>query len=291
MAFARLLVRDVRVVVLDEATARMDPVTEAHVVRAAERLLAGRTGILVAHRLSTTERAEQVAVLDGGRVVQHGPRAPAGRASPGRSATCSRRPPRRTRRTPAPTAAAGGAPSRVGTARRTGEPPAPAPAARPSPSLARAHLSALLVEPRWGLVGVALFLVAALTGAFGALTGWIWGHLVVALQDGGSPVALTVALVVSLLVSPLLLAEAFRRYPRWWIAVMLRVRTAVLAGQTAQHRLERTPPGEVVARAMDADRLARYADRWVDFVNGLVIVAVTALVAARACWPAACCSR
>ena len=124
-----------------------------------------------------------------------------------------------------------------------------------------------------------LFLMAALTGAFGALTGWIWGHLVVTLQDGGSPVPLTAALVASLLVSPLLLAEAFRSYPRWWIAVMLRVRSAVLAGQTAQHRLERTPPGEVVARTMDADRLARYADRWVDFINGLAIAGVTALVA------------
>ncbi len=111
------------------------------------------------------------------------------------------------------------------------------------------------------------------------MTGWIWGHLVVALQDGHSPVALTVALVVSLMVSPLLLAEAFRRYPRWWISVMLRVRTSVLSGQTDQHRLERTPPGEVVARAMDADRLARYADRWVDFINGLAIVAVTAVAA------------
>ena len=76
VAFARLLVRDVSVVVLDEATARMDPVTEARVVRAADRLISGRTGILVAHRLSTTERAEQVAVLESGRVVQQGPRAP-----------------------------------------------------------------------------------------------------------------------------------------------------------------------------------------------------------------------
>ena len=67
--------RDVSVVVLDEATARMDPVTEARVVRAADRLISGRTGILVAHRLSTTERAEQVAVLESGRVVQQGPRA------------------------------------------------------------------------------------------------------------------------------------------------------------------------------------------------------------------------
>src|ERR671921_1370918 len=74
VAFARLLVRNVRVVVLDEATARMDRVTETHVVRAAERLLRGRTGLLVAHRLTTTERAELVAVLDGGRVVQQGRR-------------------------------------------------------------------------------------------------------------------------------------------------------------------------------------------------------------------------
>ena len=101
----------------------------------------------------------------------------------------------------------------------------------------------------------------------------------VALQRRRDPGRLTAALVVSLLVSPLLLAEAFRRYPRWWISVMLRVRSAVLLGQTEQHRLERTPPGEVVARSMDADRLARYADRWVDLVNGLAIVAVTAIVA------------
>ena len=60
---------------------------------------------------------------------------------------------------------------------------------------------------------------------------------------------------------------------------MLRARMAVLYGQTSQRRLARTPPGEVVARSMDADRYARYADRWVDFVNGLIIASVTALLA------------
>jgi len=74
VAFARLLVRHVQVVVLDEATARMDPLTEARVVRAADRLLSGRTGLLVAHRLSTTSRADRVAVLDRGRIVQQGAR-------------------------------------------------------------------------------------------------------------------------------------------------------------------------------------------------------------------------
>jgi ATP-binding cassette subfamily B protein len=274
VAFARLLVRDVRVVVLDEATARMDPVTETHVVHAAERLLSGRTGLLVAHRLSTTKRAEQVAVLEAGRVVQQGPRDQLA-AAPGPFRSLLEAAAEED--APASAVVAPGT-GRVGTARRTGEPPA-APRVDDVPGLARATASALRVEPQWGLVSVGLFLAAALSGAFGAVTGWIWGHLVVALQHGDNPAVLTVALVVSLLLSPLLLAESFRRYPRWWISVMLRVRSAVLVGQTAQHRLERTPPGEVVARAMDADRLARYADRWVDLVNGIAIVAVTALVA------------
>ncbi|MGZ6804990.1 MAG: ATP-binding cassette domain-containing protein, partial [Nocardioidaceae bacterium] len=288
VAFARLLVRDVRVVVLDEATARMDPVTEGHVVRASERLLAGRTGLLVAHRLTTTERAERVAVLEGGRVVQQGPRARlAVEEGPFRTLLEAARDAHEGPLAHASDDASDGSPdlptgtpvgTPVGTARRSGPPPAP-PTLRPVPSLGRATFSALCVEPRWGFAGMVLFLGAALSGAFGALTGWIWGHLVVALQEGRTPVALTVALVTSLLLSPLLLAEAFRRYPRWWISVMLRVRTSVLAGQTAQHRLERTPPGEVVARAMDADRMARYADRWVDLVNGLVIVLVTGLAA------------
>jgi ATP-binding cassette, subfamily B, bacterial len=121
--------------------------------------------------------------------------------------------------------------------------------------------------------------VCALTGAFGALTGWLWGHIVADLQQGGHPLGLTAVLVASLVGSPVLLAVAIRRYPQWWIAVMLRARTRVLHGQTDAHRLERTPPGEVVARTMDADRLARYADRWVDFLNGLAIAVVTAFVA------------
>ncbi|HET8604417.1 MAG TPA: ABC transporter ATP-binding protein [Marmoricola sp.] len=294
VAFARLLVRDVQVVVLDEATARMDPVTEGHVVRAADRLLSGRTGLLVAHRLSTTARAEQVAVLEGGRVVQQGPRARlAAEAGPFRTlleAAAEEDLPAAATPSPLPTAPVDTVAdtaavttadtAQVGTARRTSDPPAP-PRLRPLPSLARATASALLIEPQWGLVSVGLFLVAALTGAFGAVTAWIWGHLVVALKHGETPWLLTAALVVALLVSPLLLAESFRRYPRWWISVMLRVRTAVLIGQTAQHRLERTPPGEVVARTMDADRLARYADRWVDLVNGLAIAVVTAVAAQR----------
>jgi ATP-binding cassette, subfamily B, bacterial len=277
VAFARLLVRDVRVVVLDEATARMDPLTEARVVRAADRLLSGRTGILVAHRLSTTERAEQVAVLHGGRVVQHGARNElAHEAGPLRDLLTAA-----ARESPLASVHDDLHDGTVGTRRRTGAPPA-SPELRPIPSLTRATASALLIEPQWGLVGLGLFLVCALTGAFGALTGWLWGHIVSDLQAGGHPYPLTALLVVSLVGSPALLSVAIRRYPQWWIAVMMRVRTRVLDGQTAAHRLERTPPGEVVGRTMDADRMARYADRWVDFLNGLAIAVVTAVVAGTA---------
>jgi ATP-binding cassette subfamily B protein len=276
VAFARLLVRNVRVVVLDEATARMDPLTEARVVHAADRLLSGRTGILVAHRLSTTERAEQVAVLDGGRVVQSGPRDELAHTA-GRFRDLLTASARESSLRASSDQLAGS----VGSQRRSGPPP-PTPMLRPIPGLARATKSALFIEPQWGLVGLAIFLVCALTGAFGAITGWIWGHIVADLQDGGRPVALTGVLVLSLVLSPLLLAVAIRRYPQWWIAVMLRARTSVLHGQTSSHHLERTPPGEVVARTMDADRMARYADRWVDFLNGLAIALVTALVAGTA---------
>jgi ATP-binding cassette subfamily B protein len=271
VAFARLLVRDVQLVVLDEATARMDPLTEARVVRASERLLAGRTGLLVAHRLATTARADLVAVLDGGRVVQSGSRAAlAAQPGPFRALLDAAGPPADA--VPVGHAAA------VGAARRAGPPRQPQQVGS-GPSLARRVVRMLRAHPLWGAGGGLLFLLSSLVGAFGALTGLAWGRTVESLQQGGRPVVELSALVVSLLAAPVLLAIAFRVYPQWWSAVLLRVRLAVLRGQTMQHRLPRTPPGEVVARALDADRFVRYADRWVDFLNGLAVVAVTAVAA------------
>ena len=130
----------------------MDPVTEARVVRAADRLISGRTGILVAHRLSTTERAEQVAVLESGRVVQQGPRARlAAEDGPFRDLL---------------DAAAHEAvveehhhdDAAIGSVRRSTTPPAP-PALAPTPSLARQVLHTISMQPQWGLLGAVLFLV------------------------------------------------------------------------------------------------------------------------------------
>ncbi|QKW12771.1 ABC transporter ATP-binding protein [Verrucosispora sp. NA02020] len=73
VAFARILVRDPHVVILDEATARLDPVTEARVQQATERLLRDRIGIVIAHRLSSVRQCDEVVVLADGAVVEAAP--------------------------------------------------------------------------------------------------------------------------------------------------------------------------------------------------------------------------
>lgn len=308
VAFARLLVRDVQLVVLDEATARMDPLTEARVVAASDRLLTGRTGVLIAHRLGTIERAGLVAVLDHGRVVQQGRRAELARvpgpfrtlleagasdgsleaASAGGETDAAAEVRAQTVAAPeAATADPGTAsatsdtataePDAVGGRRRAGTPP-DLPEPGTGPSLARGVLHALFVRPKWGLFGAVLFLLASLVAAQGAVTGFLWGRTVERVGTGELPVNLLVALAVLLVMQPLFISRALGVYPRWWVEVLLRIRMSVMHGQTRQYRLPATPPGEVVARSMDADRFVRYADRWVDFVNGLAIVAVTALI-------------
>ncbi|HUS15097.1 MAG TPA: ABC transporter ATP-binding protein [Chloroflexia bacterium] len=74
LAFARVFLRDPGLVILDEASSRLDPATERLIERAVDRLLQGRTAIIIAHRLRTLDRADEILVLDEGRVVEHGPR-------------------------------------------------------------------------------------------------------------------------------------------------------------------------------------------------------------------------
>ena len=73
VALARALLADPTVIVLDEATSNLDPETEETVEGALSTLLAGRTAIVIAHRLATAERADRVVVMDGGRIVEVGP--------------------------------------------------------------------------------------------------------------------------------------------------------------------------------------------------------------------------
>jgi ATP-binding cassette, subfamily B, bacterial len=72
MAIARLLLKAPSVVVLDEATAHLDSESEAAVQRALKTALAGRTSLVIAHRLSTIREADQILVVDGGRIIERG---------------------------------------------------------------------------------------------------------------------------------------------------------------------------------------------------------------------------
>ena len=72
LCIARALLVDPRILILDEATSSVDTVTEALIQGALERLLAGRTAIVIAHRLSTVRNADRIYVIDEGRIVEQG---------------------------------------------------------------------------------------------------------------------------------------------------------------------------------------------------------------------------
>jgi ABC-type multidrug transport system fused ATPase/permease subunit len=74
VALARVFLKDPGLVILDEASSRLDPATERLLERAVGRLLDGRTGVVIAHRLATVERADRIAILEDGRVVEVGRR-------------------------------------------------------------------------------------------------------------------------------------------------------------------------------------------------------------------------
>lgn len=72
VSIARALLKDAPIVLLDEVTSALDPVNEAAVHEGIERLMAGRTVVMVAHRMRTVQRADHVVFLDGGRIVEEG---------------------------------------------------------------------------------------------------------------------------------------------------------------------------------------------------------------------------
>jgi ATP-binding cassette subfamily B protein len=74
LAFARAFLRDPGLIILDEASSRLDPATERQLDRALARLLMGRTAIIIAHRLDTLERVDQIMILEDGRVRERGAR-------------------------------------------------------------------------------------------------------------------------------------------------------------------------------------------------------------------------
>jgi ATP-binding cassette subfamily B protein/ATP-binding cassette subfamily C protein len=74
LAFTRVFLRDPGLIIMDEASSRLDPATEMLIERAVDKLLKDRTGIIIAHRLKTVERADEIMILEKGRILEHGER-------------------------------------------------------------------------------------------------------------------------------------------------------------------------------------------------------------------------
>jgi ATP-binding cassette, subfamily B, bacterial len=75
LAFTRVFLKDPGLVILDEASSRLDPVTQSRIEQAVDKLLANRSGIVIAHRLATVERADEILILEQGQIREYGQRA------------------------------------------------------------------------------------------------------------------------------------------------------------------------------------------------------------------------
>lgn len=281
VAFARILVRDPQVVILDEATARMDPVTEAWVQRATDRLLQGRIGVIVAHRLSSVRRCDEVVVLADGEVLEAGPLAESRRfaellassnvVAPARSgggvALLEREPNE-------PVA------SELGNNLPLADPP---PLPEPPPARTMREIFRLTTnDARYGLAAVALFAVLVLLGLDGAILPLLWSQVV----DGvGDPLRPALAIAAALIVAIPTLYYTGAWFPEWWVRQMLRISMRLVHGQIGPRRISKHTPAEVVAQGGDTERVVMLADNLIDTAVSLVMILAMTL-ASRSWVPA-----
>jgi ABC-type multidrug transport system fused ATPase/permease subunit len=287
VAFARILVRDPQVVILDEATARLDPVTETRVRQATERLLTDRIGIVIAHRLSSVRRCDEVVVLADGAVLEAGPLRASARFAEllatshagayantggGRGGVDLLPGPDRPwdDDEPAPVLPAVGAtPAAPVTVPRSDPPPAPpAPPARTLREILRLGTN----DPRYGLVSVGLFIAMTLLGLDGSVLPWLWADLV----GGGDPWLPALGIAAALLLVLPLPYLTNLWFPHWWIRQMLRISLRLVHGQTGPRRISGHTPAEVVAQGGDTDRVVQLADNLMDqFISAAVLITMT----------------
>ncbi|GAA1600654.1 ABC transporter ATP-binding protein [Catellatospora bangladeshensis] len=292
VAFARILVRDPQVVILDEATARMDPVTEGRVQQAAERLLRGRIGIVIAHRLSSVRSCDEVVVLADGRVVEAGPLSESQRfaellassradtadgelvlAGAYGLAAAAEAAPGTGRRGGAEAARGGiGDETELTAAPRSDPPPLPdTPKVRTLREIYRLTVN----DARFGLFGVAMFAIMLLFGLDGTVLPWLWSDLV----DGvGNPWWPALGIAAGLMITTPAGYFAGVRYPEWWVRQMLRINVRLVHGQTGPRRISKHTPAEVVAQGGDTERVVLLADNLVDQSLSVFVIVTMTLV-------------
>jgi ATP-binding cassette, subfamily B, bacterial len=290
VAFARILVRDPHVVILDEATARLDPLTEARVQQATERLLRDRIGIVIAHRLSSVRRCDEIVVLADGQVLEAGPLQASERFA--KLLATSRA------ATPALAGAGvGGAvtslaspdsddgwfvedespvddrpapPAVLTVPPKVDPPPLPAPL---HPGTLREIFRLMTNDPRFGLGAVAVFLAMTLLGLDGALLPYLWADLVDGSADLFWP---AFGIAAGLLLYVPMSYFTSKWFPEWWVRQMLRISLRLVYGQTGPRRVSKHTPAEVVAQAGDTERVVQLADNLIDqFVCIFLLVSMT----------------
>ncbi|MEU8074707.1 ABC transporter ATP-binding protein [Catellatospora citrea] len=297
VAFARILVRDPQVVILDEATARMDPVTEARVQHAAQRLLRGRIGVVIAHRLSSVRDCDEVVVLADGRVVEAGPLSESERfaqllatshssAADGELVLATAYGLESAGEGTSPDVPQGGSARPDGLAVSAGDgpggdlvaPPKADPPPLPAPQRVRTlrEIFRLTVNDfRFGQVSVALFTVMVLFGLDGTVLPWLWADVV---DGSGSPWWPAVGIVAGLAVTTPAGYFAGLWYPEWWVRQMLRINLRLVHGQTGPRRVSAHTPAEVVAQGGDNERVVMLADNLVDQTISIVMIVAMTLV-------------
>ncbi|MDM4723085.1 ATP-binding cassette domain-containing protein [Micromonospora sp. WMMA1363] len=291
VAFARILVRDPHVVILDEATARLDPVTEARVQRATERLLADRIGIVIAHRLSSVRHCDEVVVLADGAVAEAGPLRESARFAE-LLATSHTGAYARTgaggggvdllegpepELAPPPDPVPAGAPpdpvpaSPVAVASQDRTPPPAAPLATTLREIARL----LTNDPRYGLAALALFMLTVLVGLDGPVLPWLWADVV----DGvGDPWLPALGIAAGLLVTLPVPWYTSIWFAQWWVRQMLRISLRLVAGQTGPRRVSAHSPAEVVAQGGDTERVVELADNLLDQSAAVVLLVAMTVI-------------
>ena len=276
VAFARILVRDPHVVILDEATARMDPVTESWVQRATGRLLDGRIGVIVAHRLSSVRRCDEVVMLADGEVLEAGPLRESRRFAELMASSSLAVP---------AVAGAGGrmlvaaehdwdtaAQLELDAESLTNTLPPVEPPPLPDPPLARTMREIVRLatnDPRFGLGAVVLFIVLILLGLDGAILPLLWSDVV----DGlGNPLYPAIGIAAGLLLAIPTLFYTGAWFPEWWVRQMLRISLRLVHGQIGPRRVSKHTPAEVVAQGGDTERVVILADNLIDQTSSLVMV-------------------
>ncbi|MER5333994.1 ABC transporter ATP-binding protein [Micromonospora sp. NPDC002717] len=299
VAFARILVRDPHVVILDEATARLDPVTEARVQQATERLLRDRIGIVIAHRLSSVRRCDEVVVMADGAVVEAGPLresarfadllasshatayAHAGSGARSGGVDLLPGPP-----DPWPPAGPDAVEPAVGRPAAPDGDPTPAAPVEPEATVPapprglrglrglREVLRLCVNDARYGLASLAMFVLLVVLGMDGPVLPWLWADLV----DGvGDPWLPAVGIVAALLVTLPVHWFTGYRFPQWWVRQMLRISLRLVHGQTGPRRVSGHTPAEVVAQGGDTERVVQLADNVSD--QGISLVLLAAMTA------------